>query len=373
MDGKIDLVVIANHGAGQNALCYFLNQIRPAISTHIASGQYASEQSVAAWLDRAGLGKAIFFDSRTPLADDKFRNYVFENLSDSCQFITLVRDPLQRLKSVVNTHIYWWACAASGLYHFQPGQTLLFRSRNINNLLSHLMAEPTMNVLADACQYLGAWRDRLRVLSIADLRHDRINKAFAPIYKAIYGAGFNPVDIPEAPAFNMINNFPRFIARKQIRITDFDLSIFVCPVEFLDAYVINKEAVIAEMDPASCGFNIGKFAGKIAFILDSGAVYPAEIKNHLRSYLAGHHKILQDYCKELSERSQLARQTGEALWLTDEKLLQYAHTNRNLAKQLASYLEQDIAGIRECDASKISVCKESIAFLDKMKRALVAC
>lgn len=369
MNNKIDIVVISSHGSGIHAASLFLKQIEPKLSLFTIANKMASKENIARWLNTETQGKVAIFESFAHLANDALRNQILANLEDKCQFVILVRDPLDRLKSVVNTHIYWWACAASGLYAGNVYSTSLFAKMDIEGLLSSVMRAANMKTLVNTFRYLLSYHDKMNVLAISDLSHNKINQTFGRIYKDIFACGMNYVDFPKVPVFNKINNFPDRL--RKMGLFD-DIEIGICPVAFMDAYNIDKSNIIVDMDPQVCGFEIGNFPGNIAFVLDTGRKYSDETKNYLKSYFASHKHILIAYCKELSKRYKFARQVSDPLLLTDEKLLQYARTNSRLAKQLVSYLAEDLAGIREYDASKIDICKETIAFLPQIKKALGA-
>lgn len=339
-----DFIACAAHGSGIHAFHTYANM----------SGEMrcldadADTNAIDAFLKTDAAPKGIIIDTAGAAASGHL-NYIREHSARKCVFVILTRDPLERLLSVTNTHILWWAESAAGVFAQPLARTCLYQSGDIRGLTAELLALDVMNTLPRLLPLLPQQKDRLLFFDIHDLYPEHVEDSLAMLRRSIGERGregtqreANGFSIPNALIYKKENNFVRYIRPLWLRHKDVWFSIIPCPREFCAAYGLEPHIVMSR-DPADLGFTLGDYEGELAFVLTEYAHHaPENARRIVRGLLENRPSLLRDYCQDVSMRHRFASTLAEALFLTDAKLLDMAREDPAFAAALRAFLNDHV-------------------------------
>lgn len=347
----LDFIVFTAHGAGIHAFHTYANMYENMACLDMD----ADAETLDAFLLANDTLKGAIIDSANAVANGRLAAVLDRSDSDSV-FVILTRDPLERLLSVANTHILWWAESASGVFSRPLPQTSLHQYGDIKTFLAKkLLDADTMNTLPRILPLLASKTNKYIVFDIHDLYPEHVENSLAMLRRCCRAkereAGTqretNGVSIPNTLIYKKENRFVRCIKPLWLRHRDVWFAISPCPREFCTAYGFEPH-IVTSRDPAELGFTLGDYEGELAFVLTEYAHHaPENAMRIVRGLLENRPSLLRDYCQEMSRRHRFAATLTDALFLTDEKLLDMAREDPAFAMALATFLNnhvQTVAG-----------------------------
>lgn len=182
MKNKFYFIVLAAHGSGINAFVSFLNQIENLQC--LKSG--SSVEDYKNFLKSNFVSYKGCVIDKTTLLKNNILEYILQNISQDCILITIMRDPLQRLKSVMNTHILWWAETVSGTYCLNLKNDILYKNGDEKSFLSYLLNFPTMNTVVELYKMISHLFVRKLFYDISDLYPENAVNALQPISEIFF-------------------------------------------------------------------------------------------------------------------------------------------------------------------------------------------
>lgn len=99
--------------------------------------------------------------------------------------MVLSRDPLERLKSVVNTHILWWAEAVAGVFDLPGHATKLYDCGDVQTMTETLLGAPNMNTSWKLLPVLAPRMQKLLVFDIRELYPENAEQSLFSLTTAI--------------------------------------------------------------------------------------------------------------------------------------------------------------------------------------------
>ncbi|WP_297044842.1 hypothetical protein [uncultured Desulfovibrio sp.] len=339
----LDFIVLAAHGAGIHAFHTYANMF----GNMACLDKDADAETLDAFLQANDTLKGAIIDSAGAVADGRLAAVLDRSGSDSA-FVILTRDPLERLLSVANTHILWWAESASGVSGRQLSRTNLHQYGDVKTFLANkLLGADNMNTLPRILPLLASKTNKYIFFDIHDLYPEHVEDSLAMLRGSIgERAGTqreaNGFSIPNALIYKKENSFVRYIRPLWLRHKDVFFAISPCPREFCAAYGLEPHIVMSR-DPADLGFTLGDYEGELAFVLTEYAHHaPENARRIVRGLLENRPSLLRDYCQDVSRRHRFASILTDALFLTDAKLLDMAREDPAFAAALRAFLNDHV-------------------------------
>lgn len=335
----LDFLVLASHGSGIHAFDTYVNMLAGVRCL----GSNVNREQVDAFLAGTPSGKnGLVLDSAAAIANGLLE-HVLRHAGKDCILVILGRDPLQRLKSVVNTHVLWWAESAAGVFERSAYATVLYAHGDVGSLTASMLAAENMNTVPQILPLVSPIIKRRIYFDIHDLYPENAPASLNNLYQMLYGVPlpFFPA-IPDTLIYRKENSFVRFIKKLFIPYNDVYFGLTPCPREFCDALGLTSRIVV-ECDPREVGFSLGTYdrGAGLAFVLADRAHHaPENAQRIAREILEKEPSRLVEYCTDLSRRNHLALTLSRALELTDECLAELARQTPDFGRALRNFLER---------------------------------
>ncbi|MBD5417273.1 MAG: hypothetical protein HDR50_06365 [Desulfovibrio sp.] len=349
----IDFLVLAAHGTGIHAFHTYANML-PGISC-LSHG--ISEKAIREFLRNPGhTAKGLILD--TPALDEGFLDAILARCSPQCTLVVLSRDPLERLKSVVNTHVLWWAEATAGVFDRPGHATKLYGCADVKTMTETLLDAPNMNTSWKLLPLVAPRMHNFLVFDIRELYPENAERSLlsllALLEKGKLPQGSIPgFSIPRSLVYRKENSFVRFIKKLRLRHGDAWFAIKPCPYEFCSSYGLEQDIVLLR-DPADYGFSLGDYEGELAFVLCEYDHHSrTNAMNIVRQRLEQEPELLLDYCADISRRHAFAQKLADCVALTNDGLLDFARSDRQFGSALRQFFQNHEHCLTACgrDAS----------------------
>lgn len=133
MSDTFDFVCIASHGSGIKAFRRYLTMLDGVRCLLYP----ASLEQVENFLEQEGK-KGVILDS-TSYLENGISEYILRNTTPGFLPIILSRDPVDRLLSVANTHLLWWAQSISGVFEKNVYKENIFPYSSMKHFIRHII------------------------------------------------------------------------------------------------------------------------------------------------------------------------------------------------------------------------------------------
>lgn len=184
MSHPFDFIVLGGHGAGLNAFHTFANMIDGVECIDWKT----PTDTLKDRLHGNPHNKTGLVVDRSDIKRDGRLEFIVQNLSENCLLICLERDPCARLKSVINTHIQWWAESVAGTFDLPLSSNRLFIYGDEITLLKSLVKDPTMNTVVKLFREFSAKCRDILFYDISDLFPQNAASTFQRISEILLGA-----------------------------------------------------------------------------------------------------------------------------------------------------------------------------------------
>lgn len=367
MDGKLDFIVLGAHGSGLNACHNFITQLKDVKCLYPC----VSVASLTDFLNKTCQAHAgAIIDSTMPKRPGVLEA-IRHSLSKDCLLIVLTRDPLARLKSVMNTHLSWWAEAVAGTYEMELGETLLYIYGSQQRLLYNLLIDSTMNAVVKLYHSLAQKCRKTLVYDISALFCGNSASTFQEISSHLRNKPLEePLQIPESRPFSRQNLFARYVkplfldlVRKGARRR---FTIRPCPRQFIQIYHYAEKQILLCQNPDELGFPLGHFTGEICFASAAPEDITEDEAAFLRKKLSSRPEIMRNYIDDLQRRHSFAENLFKTVRITDRKLLAWAREDADLAKVLLDFMLSQFALIDELAPGLAKEWREAVPFVHEL-------
>lgn len=329
MSTTFDFIVLGGHGAGLKAFHTFANMIS---GIDCFDWKIPVDNLKDCLTHNTENKKGIIID-REDIEKKGKLNFLLRNLSSQTLLICLMRDPCTRLKSVVNTHIHWWAESVAGTYNLPLSSNRLFLCGDELTLLKFIITNPIINPVVKLFHEFSTKCHKIHFYDISNLFPENAPGTFQQIAEILLGRPLKNFSVPGCLPFSRENLFVKFITPLTL---GNNLQFKPCPVEFLPLYGYAQSDIVASFDPEEYGFPLGDFPGDVALVpmapghFSAGALASDAIDLKRAS--------IEEYIDEVSRRHKFAKKLSETLLLTDEKLVEFSATDAQLAAQLSEFI-----------------------------------
>ncbi|WP_308620499.1 hypothetical protein [uncultured Desulfovibrio sp.] len=365
MSGGFAFIVLASHGSGVHALHAYLTML-PGVECLLYP---KSKEQIEIFLKSGGI-KGVILDSSAYMENGIF-DCILKNLEGQTLAIVLSRDPVERLNSVVNTHILWFAQSASGVFE----KSTVFPFSGIPGLLDHVIHAKTMDSVPGYTKCIHEKADSMLFFDMSDIYPEKYAHTLSKIAKYLS----IPERERERERENLTNCMPfgkenRFFHKiKRLRIHDKNLtfSLVPCLTAFCHEYGYAEDVIITTTRD-ECGFFLGDNALKeISFVcIDYDHCSRKNAKRILSHILSRDWGKIRNYCLNISARNGLAKQIAENLYLTDKKLLDTSEENRTLGHALDIYVENEIQNMTKYCPEQLMYWERTLALHAELKGIL---
>lgn len=335
MKEKLDYAVLAAHGSGINALNGFMNMQSDSSCLHHAD-EDKFNNFLASDNDRK---KGVVIDSTLFEQNgllERILNFPPELL------IVLTRDPLARMKSVINSHIQWYANSATGFFEREVRDVLLWQHGGIANFINFMLPSHNMNTAATLFLKIRPFFKNIIFFDASAFAPDKVLETLNLIRKNLKLPEIIRIDGPSSLVFTKENTFVRDIRRLRFAIDDDVYYLKPYPFDHMPILQMNNEDVIITVEPEKVGFEVGKFAGPIGFVAD-GRQPTAAQKTAIRDLLNKYPHVVNRYCKDVSNRYKMAEKIANALFLDNEGALALCRENAETGRIVKEYFTRQFA------------------------------
>lgn len=372
MSDKLDFIALGGHGSGLNAFDAFIPQLEDVVFLY----RDLTEEKISAFLGSNTSKKHGVLIDRTSDAYNALLPYIIRNLSPDFSLIVLTRDPLARIKSVCNTHIQWWAESVAGTYELPLQSTMFFNCGDSKTLLATMLAESTMNTVTKYFQLFASRCRDLLFLDISDLYASNINNTFETIAQTLHIGKPHELSVPDALPFSRENLFVRYVKRLRLNLSAgrdiLTISLKPCPAVFCDIYGFSEENTILSVYPEEIGFTLGKFPGKVSFVIcnDNGLTQEAisKIRKSIENESAKIREILLNYTADLSRRHHFSQKLYAAAELTDKRMMEFSTQTPAIVKNLYEFLGSQLSVVGNAAPQIVKGWRDSIMFINKLRK-----
>lgn len=374
MSDKLDFIALGGHGSGLNAFDAFIPQLEDVVFLY----RDLTEEKISAFLGTNTSKKHGVLIDRISDAYNALLPFIIRNLSPDFSLIVLTRDPLARIKSVCNTHIQWWAESVAGTYEMPLQSTKLYNSGDSQSLLAMMLADNAMNTVTKRFQLFAQKCRNLLFLDISDLYASNIHKTFDTIAQTLRIGKPHELSVPDALPFSRENLFVRHVRKLRLNYSSgkgvSTISIKPCPAVFCDIYGFSEENTILSVNPEEIGFTLGKFPGKVSFVIcnDNGLTQEAisKIRKSIENDSAKINEILLNYTADLSRRHHFSHKLYAAAELTDERIMKFSTQTPAIAKLLYEFMASQLSVVGNAAPSIVKGWRDSIMFMNKLRKLL---
>lgn len=259
MSDALDFIVLGAHGSGLNAFHTFANTIS---GIECIDWKTSTDKLKASLHANTHNKKGLVVD-RADIKRNGRLECILQNLSSDCLLICLVRDPCARFKSVVNTHIQWWAESVAGTFDLPLSSNRLFTCGDEITHLKSIIKTPTMNTQVELFQEFSTQCRDILFYDISDLFPQNAASTFQKLSEVLLGQPLENFSVPGCLPFSRENLFVKFI--KPLKLED-NLKLKPCPVEFLEIYGYSQNDIVEKFAPDEYGFTLGDFPGDVALV-----------------------------------------------------------------------------------------------------------
>lgn len=368
MSQKFDFIVIGGHGSGLNAFHYFINLLPGVKCIYPGNNTQAIIDLVN---EESDIKKGLLIDS-CAIKQNQILSFVLNNLSPHCLLIVLNRDPCKRIKSVVNTHIQWWADAVSGTYELALKETLLYSLGDAKSLLQYMLTCDYMNTVVELYDIFAKKCKKSLFFDISDLYPENILTSLQMICKIINHDIVSDLTIPQSLPFSRQNRFVIYVKHLYLSFNHVNVALKCCPVEFCDLYNCPTERQIVTFSQDDIHFGLGDFKGNVAFVLDPLLTpeLSKEILLSLRECLNTNSQIIYNFVDDLNKRHSFANEIASHVYLTNDKILKYCSDNRILAAKMYDFITSQLIVMGNVAHKLVKNWDEAIKITNKLRRMI---
>ncbi len=363
MSDTFDFVCIASHGSGIKAFRRYLTMLDGVRCLLYP----ASLEQVENFLEQEGK-KGVILDS-TSYLENGISEYILRNTTPGFLPIILSRDPVDRLLSVANTHLLWWAQSISGVFEKNVYKENIFPYSSMKHFIRHIINAKTMNAVVGFIDCIKEKYEEMLFVDVHDIYPENASKVLGIIEEKLNIAGGGGVTIPPGIVYAKGNSFVSRIKKLYINYNNLKFRIVPCPSLFCDAYGYENDIVIT-CNRDECGFTIGdNLIKEISFVCDDyGQCSKDDAKKILRSIFMNDESIIKKYCTDVSSRNRLANQIAENLYLSEEKIFALAADDKDFAGALFTYLEREIRSMERYCPRQLENWENTISFAASLRK-----
>lgn len=373
MDNKFDFVVLGAHGSGLNAFNVYINMV-DNVSCMFSN---ISKETINEFLNnnkKTNQKFGIIIDTKE-ICKNTSLQCLLENIANECVLVVLTRDPLSRIKSVMNTHIQWWADMVAGSHEGSVSNTMLYHWGDENSLLCELITEDCVNPVPTLYPLIKSSFKNVLFFDISDLYSENISNTFHQILTLLSIPGRRKITIPKSLPFSRQNTFVRYVKKLYLNphLPDKDVvaSIQPCPDEFCKIYGFTNNQIVGTISQSEYNFTLGEFSGDINLILCNIDNYNYSEINHIRLYILSNPSIIKDYINNLSKRHNFALQLANYIFINDKKLLDCCYKDKNTAFLLYTFLISQYSLVKIENPVIVSNWTTTFCFIEQIKSILV--
>lgn len=356
MGNKFDFIVVCSHGCGRNSIGRYLNSAEN-VSTLTASESKFTEHTLETFLEGPSSIKGIVLDS-SHYTDKYFLNALLTRTNKNYYLLELSRDPLAKLFSHINHHIYAWTNAFAGLLIYNHSKFLLHK-RNIEDLTEFLIVSDTMDTNPKLCPILhnSNWQH----FDVSDLTFDVAEKNISD-FLANMGIIKPNLKISLFPLNSRVNHFLTTIKQIEINLyQNIQVTLRPLPEDFVCYYGYGNDHCVATLRHSDAFQNFGQFKGDLCFFLENCDNYQA-IRQELRERFKQDQSLLHEYCADISRRAELSNNLYELLHMNKDKLSTILHYNKQLKDKMKIWIEMYLEYYCKYDKPYLHKCIQTILF-----------
>lgn len=346
---RFQMLLAASHGAGTNSFMLYLRKyLDIACLAFNGLNPAGRVRFLQANPDR---GKCIFLDSADYSADE-YLDSLRPQTDGAFLLVHLERDPVERLCSVANTHIYWWATRAVGFSVNLPGETWLFKEGDVNRLLIKLLKHPTMFSTPSIVPKTRVWTDNYMLIDMEAVKPARIAATLDEISLRLGSRSLSmkACRINSSTSFySRTNRFVRAIMPLNIIIDNITVSLRPCPYEMLEMYNFNDNDIAWQGDKETIRFEVGKFENPLAFIFVNKDL-DAKLKSKVRNMLANDINQIRGYVNDIMTRHKFQELFTRDILINNNKLIGLCEWDSKLRINLINYLDRHISFMAKNDS-----------------------
>lgn len=312
MKAHFDFIVMASHHSGTKSIEYFLNSFddmrlmqaadKPLDPTEI-------EDFLAKNHDKTkGLMLQHSMYSQ-PAAQDILSRYV----SPECAVLEISREPLAKLISILNFHIYNWALTFIELYWLTL-QSLDFGTVGNSAYTKRIISSPMMDAPCTLGPLLREKYPNYTHIPMEEINPEHANSTLNK-FRVRIGLPAAEIQFPVDTVFSRQNFFSHFIRAMYFK----GVALRPCPLNHLSYRGYTPDDICLSIDQAEVNFTLGQFTGKLAFCF-YGKNLPASTKEDIRKALEKDHRPVIGWCNAMSRLYEKALMLYEMFAYDEEKL-----------------------------------------------------
>lgn len=327
---KINCLVLAGHGAALGSMVAYLRQFE---SMNVLWGNIENlVETIPEFLSDNCQHHTLIVDRVDYLAKiDK----ILEHCSKPYTLVVMTRDPVEQIKSVANTHLYWWALSSVGVYSISRiEETLFYKFGCIRRLLTGVLLSKFLWPISSLLPTLAKHAGCILFTDVNDLNPGKDLETLTRLSLAIYGRpNAYKADYPQGRMFCRENRFIGKVEKFRHE-GKFAFSLEPCPEMFAKLMWKDLSSALT-YDPTEIGFNLGDFCGNIAFICDTQEIAESKMSPHdfiakVQSIIEQDDKLaLRNYCKRLSERVAMAETIYDHVCMSKDTIFSILDKNEN--------------------------------------------
>lgn len=371
MGKKFDFVILGAHGSGLNAINSFLN-----LTANIkCMFSQITTKTIENFFQNSEVDSTlgIIVDTKE-IINDPVINYLLSHLSSDVILIVLLREPIERIKSVMNTHLQWWADAVSGAHEVSLSQTMLYNWGDESSLLCELLSEDCVNPVPTMYEKFSQSFENKIFFDISALYPENIIKTLNKLSSYFPFSHLNELLIPQSLPFSRKNLFVRYVKKLYLDIKlpdkNFSISLQPCPQEFCSLYGFTDERILLTIKQNEYNFTLGDFSGDISFVICNPAKFDLNDIKNIKNYIRNNPLIIENYIADLTKRHNFSKLILKSLLLTDTKLMNFAKHNTHQALLLYNYCNTQYQFMKNEAPDFIKKWSNTLHFIKELENIL---
>ncbi len=366
LNKRLNMLVLAGHGTGLGAMLAYLKKFPSFTFLQITdSATFPQDLTKLLRSDSALCGMII-----EHLAIKDHMSLVSNACGQDLSVVVMTRDPIDQLRSLFNTHLYWWFLAGVNASN-RKDMGIMHSAGSLLGMLRLLLQANNLWHAVPLLPLFSKKAGQILFTDVKDLATGADQATMALIAKMMYKAPLTLKGaLPQGRLFTRANRFINNIKPLDCQFGNVPFGLTLCPEEFCPYMGLEPDLAIS-YEKDEIGFSAGEFSGKVSFVAPAHVLAPLGLTKEafiapLRVVLEKNNRqVVRTYCEDMSARLATAEQFYNATSLTTEQFYELLLSDKQMADEIEQAIDAFAALLfsHQCQLPESwSSCKEFLRF-----------